>query len=219
MAAGDITDGMVADVRTRVGAQSESGVLTPQILAYLNMGIQDMVQRLNDGALPTITATATGTVSAASAPCHATAVYFALPADFLRERIVKYVDSQCNRLDISRIDMIDHSGSHRAPSATNPWYYIWEDLVYIQSGSQSLVAYTFEYVSVPVTITTDVDPDIPVVYNDIAVDFAVALCRFQRKEFKEWQRIMDDYEERIRFINSRLEGPLSEREPGDIREG
>jgi hypothetical protein len=216
MAAGDISDSLVADVRSRTGTQSQSGILTAQIFAYLNMGIQDLAQRLNDLALDTLTRTATGTVSAASAPSHSTAVYFALPADFMRERMVKYVDSQCTRLDISRIDEIDYPGSHRAATTTEPWYYIWEGRCYIQAGVQTLVAYTLEYTAVPVTITTDVDPDTPPILNDVIVDFAVALCRWQKDEVAEYLRIMDSYRKRIMVINSRARGPLSEREPGDL---
>ena len=78
MAAGDVTDKLVDQVRSRLGEPSKQGLLDEEIIGYLNFAQRDLAIRLNDAAVPELTPVVTDHLVAARA---------AVPADLQRVRL------------------------------------------------------------------------------------------------------------------------------------
>lgn len=214
MAAGDITKILRDNVRVRVGEPSKTGILDAQVLAYLNAAQDDLLIRVDNGALGSVSETDTGNLTAAAEPCHTGAVSVALPADFVREIIVMYDDIQAKLVEVSELDQLDDS-YHRAPSTTNPYYYIWNELLYVEAGTTAQTAYSLYHINRPAVLTLTVDPTISDEFFGMMEDFAVARCREQTGDYDEKRRILEQYKNRCIVLNSRWGAPVYEGEPGD----
>lgn len=214
MAAGDITKVLMANVRVRVGEASKTGILDAQVLAYLNAAQDDILIRVDNGPLGSVSETATGDLTTAAEPCHTGAVSIALPADFVREIIVLYDDIQAKCIDISKLDQVDDN-YHRAPTTTNPYYYIWNELLYVEAGVTTTTAHSLYHINRPAVLSLTVDPTISDEFFGMMEDFAVALCREQTGDYEEKRRIRQQYKDRCTILNSRWGAPVYEGQPGD----
>jgi len=218
MAAGDITKELRDNVRVRVGEASQSGILDAQIVAYMNAAMDDLLIRVDNAPFSSCTATDTGNLTEAAEPCHTGAVSATLPTDFIREITVFYVDEQANLIEVSRLDEIDNS-SHREPSATNVYYYIWDGSLFAEAGAVTTKAYTLHYIQRPTEMSLTVDPTVSDEFHGLIEDFAVARCREQLGQFEEKQRILQHYSNRCLVLNSRWKAPAYEGMPGDAARG
>lgn len=220
MAAGDLTDTLVDRVRSRTGQPSKQGILDDEILAYLNRGQMDLHLRLNDNAMPLLKAQATGNLTASRV---------ALPTDFSRMVLVRIgADKIVARpWEVLELDTLEDNVYH-LPSLSNPYYFLWynatDEDIRLQvevSAPASTAAYIVDYIKRPAEIDTDTDPVYSTHLHNLLVDFAVARCREQRKEYPEARRVTRLYYERIMAINTRhrtLPGPYEEK-PHDAPAG
>ena len=109
MAAGDISDTMVTNVRQRLGEWATSGLLTAEIFTALNQGQLDIANSLPDGALDDLTNLATGNLTASRV---------AKPSDILRMRLVLIAGVKAKRRNVSEFPIT-------GASAANVHYSIW----------------------------------------------------------------------------------------------
>jgi len=217
MAAGDVTDGLVDLVRAHLGQASQAGMLTVDILKFLNMGQAAVVRRLNDNAMPELCAVVSGTLTASRV---------AFPADFMRERFVEFgaTDIWARRWNITELDALDNN-TLTAPSLTTPYQYTWKNVTdnalrlhIAVAAPTSTGAYKLHYVKQPADMTTDVDPVIGRDKHGLLVEFALWLSWIQRGQAEEGERhwaLMIDGINRINARHSRG-GSRNESKSGDI---
>jgi len=218
MAAGDVTDELVSRVRTRLGEPSESGMLTSDIISFLNYAQYDLVWRIDDAALKGLTTTATGTASSASDPCPDDAIEAALPTDLMRERTVLCDDVQATRIEVSELDSPVHN-VYRSPSDEEPQYMIWNGMLYIIAGDTTDHSYTLYYVAEPTDVATDTDPDLEPEHHSMLINMAVARSREMKGNVGEKQRLIKVYRTNTRIHNSRWGTDRYENIPGDSPQG
>lgn len=119
MAAGDISDAMVVNVRQRLGEWATSGLLNAEIFTALNQGQLDIANSLPDGALDDLTKLASGNLTASRV---------AKPSDILRMRLVLIGGVEAKLRNVSEFPI---SGA----SPTNVHYTVWDD-----AGTELIVA-------------------------------------------------------------------------------
>jgi len=206
MAAGDITDAMVARIRERIGEVATSGLLDSEIISQLNRAQSHLATHLCDEAMPELKQTVEGNLTASQAT---------LPSDFWRERLLTVAGVYANKVNVSELDNINDA------SASNVYYYIWgatgNAVLVVEMGDPaSTVACKLWYMRYPTTVSTSVDPDFTEPNRWMLEDFAVAECLRMRQRHAEAETVIARYMTMIRTVNSRYRlGEQFEGHPGD----
>lgn len=165
---------LVGRVRYKAGLQSIQAVANEDIVAHLNRGQEFLMWGLHVSAMPEMSELASGTLTNSRV---------GLPADFGFEQLVEVGSTLKTARPVapSQLDQLSNIPQH-APSATQPWYYIWHNAtdnarrLHIEIGAPaSTAAYELRYIQSP----TDIDlvssnPEWRERYNDLLVDFAVS---------------------------------------------
>jgi len=210
--AGAVAQGLRDRVRARVGKPSESGLETVDIYAWLNEAQHELIWRLNDGAIPEMTAIATGVLTNSRV---------ALPTLYWRDWLLQIgtTDKVATRWDVTELDALDNN-TLTLPAADNPYYFVWyhptDAAVRLQvdiSSPTSTDAYDLYYVKTPTDMSDSVDPVLTAEKHELLLDFAVIRYREQRGEYPEAQRIWNGYIAKINAWNSRY-APGSRHEGG-----
>jgi len=210
MAAGDITDAMVLEIRSRIGEAATSGLSDAEVLYAINNAQYDLGERLCDAAMPEMTKTVTGSF---------TANKIALPADCWRPRaLAAPAGTWAIHRPITQLYAIGDTGV-QAPSATDVIWYVWYNTsgaYIITDGCPGTSPYVLYYVTMPVTATTSVDPLYWAPRLELVKEFALAELLRLRQRFDEWQAIYQGYLYKIALINSRFrDGMAYDGLPGD----
>lgn len=211
MAAGDRTARLVAQVRSRIGEITAQGIPNSDILAYLNEAQADLCWQLNDAALAVLSEQYAGALTIDEAG-------YALPTDFLRERLVVYKTKVATRVRVS--DLADLTlNTYRVPTEANPSYYLWDGCqLWLRAGLKTSGLYNLYYQRSPVAMSATVDPELPEEHNDLLVTFAVSRCREATGDFGESERLWAQYLTSASTINSRhYHGTPFDGVPGDRR--
>lgn len=204
MAAGDISDSMVAQVRARSGLESVQQVTDADIFRFLNAGQRYLGLALRHGILPALLKRASGTLSSSK---------ITLPSDFIYEQIlmVGADESVARPIATAHYDQILGNTLH-VPSLDTPYYQIWYDSdasavrlnVYVGNAS-STAAYVLDYWALPPDIDTDTDPVVPASVQTMMVEFAVARLREYQRAPAVKEQIFAQLHENINVLNSRYD--------------
>lgn len=170
MAAGDITQDMIATVRYRLGDPGGARYSEAEILSYLNEAQRETADSLCDAALWALT-------RVQSIPLIAGTSTYALETDFLRQSRVLYKGYDATLWPIHDWRAI-RDNAHHETSETNPYYVIWDGKsiefavgTVTQAGSEK--AYVW-YVKEPTEISLTVDPEFPKHFRNIIEQHAYA---------------------------------------------
>lgn len=218
MAAGDVTDKLVDQVRSRLGEPSKQGLLDEEIIGYLNFAQRDLAIRLNDAAVPELTPVVTDNLVASRA---------AVPADLQRVRLLTI---GANKIPATRWPVPERDAFtdniYVAPSDDEPYYWLFfnttDDAVrfHVEVGDPACVdAYELHYTKNPTVMTTDVDPEVNMRWHGLMVDMAVALARCSKGDWREYDRLRRKYLSRSQKANARYseQGVIPrDDEPGDV---
>lgn len=201
----------MAQVRARIGDPDEQGIRDSEVYGYLNEAQQDLCLQLQDAALWSlgIQATAALTIDEAA---------YALPTDFMRERVVTYKTIVAKRWPILHLGALATNVYH-TPTEANPYYYLWDgSYLWLRAGTKTAGSYYVDYLKVPTDMSVSVDPTLPSEFDPAMVTFAVSRCREQRGIFDESERLWMEYLGMCSVINSRYSGGLPyDNVPGDRR--
>ncbi len=202
---------MIAAVRGRINEPSEQQLTNAQLLTFLNDAQQELCIQLNDGALWSLKASVIRALTLNEAA-------YALPADFMREEILSYKGIVARRWSVRELDALSGSNVLHEPSETRPYYYIWNNQLWIRAGTKTSGNYRFYYVAAPTDMTTVLDPEVPVEYDDLMVTFATSLCREAQALPEEAERLRQEFLGRCAIVNSRFSGSMPhDTVPGDRR--
>lgn len=215
MAAGDVSEALLARVRSRINEPSAGEWEDSEIYSSLTRGQVDLVSnQLADGALA-------GVRKIMSDDLVATQSAYDLPTDFLRARYVLYKDIGARhwlKRFIAALGEGTAAGNvHVAPSETNPFYYFHADQLVFAVGAVTQAdseKYKLFYIRSPVDITASVDPEIATYLHGLLVEFAVSRCREQSRAFEEAADTMAEYMELCSLVNSRYRGTIGYDGPG-----
>lgn len=198
---------LIGRVRFITGQASEQGVTDSDIVAHLNRGQEFLVWSLMASAMPEMCETATGSLNASRV---------ALPSDFCFEQAVEVGTSliTARPYPVTQLDALEDGHIPQfAPSAEQPYYYIWHNatdgakrLHILLGAPTSTAAYSLRYVRKPTDLdTTSEDPAWNERLCDVLVDWGAMRVHEHLKNFEEmdyrWTLIVD----RLRTINSRFQ--------------
>lgn len=198
MAAGAITSELITLVRSRYGEPSEQGLFTSYILGFLNLAQNNLALMCNDAAVWALTEQATAALTLDEEP-------YALPANFLRERVVKYKTIVAHRLEVIRLDSIANN-VYRLPTETEPRYFIWNGKLYLKAGTKTAGSYYLDYIKSPSQMSESVDPILGREFDEAMVTCALSFCREGRGHSEEAESLWQEYLGMIKVMNSRHSG-------------
>ena len=200
MAAGDLSDAMVARTRERLGEWSTDGLLDAEIFARLNHGQFDLAWRLPDATMLGLQSSATASLSSSA---------FTLPTDFWRFRRLKVGSYYAKLWAVSKVEALRGQAK---PAAATPFCTIWGQTCTVHiAAPTSTATYLLDYMAEPATITTSIDPDFDTNLHYMIETFAVVECLRLRQRWDEAAIIRAEYEDLVKIIVSRYsEGPLYE---------
>lgn len=188
MAAGDITDDMVATIRHRLGDPGGLQWDDSELLINLNEALRMLADYLKDGALFALTEVKEQALTTAVNS-------YALPTDFLRERRVVYIAVPAVKWDLDRLQALS-SNAHYTPAATEPYYLLWDAKIellvggVVQGGTDSVDIW---YIKQPTTVTTSVDPEVGRQYRNVLEDMVVEAALSQGEmPFSEQAQVMHE---------------------------
>ena len=201
-AANGRTPQLMALVRARIGEPSQQGVQNSEIIGYLNEAQFDLCAQLNDAALYALLEEQVGTLTLDALP-------YALPADFMRARVLKYKAIVAQRWPIIALDALTNDALH-VPSESKPFYYLWDSQLWIEAGTKTAGSYYLHYYRLPVDMadTTSSSPSLPLELDGLLIAFAVSRCRESKGDAGESEQLWQEYLSRCEIINSRYNGAL-----------
>ncbi len=196
-------------VRERVADYTGVRWTDATLYRYLNDGFLAVANQLDDEALFSLydletTSLVTGTVA------------YALPSDFLRERMVAYKSVYATRLNVRDL----HTNSLQTPSETEPYYYIWGGSLRFTNSVTNAGTDTFKlwYIKKPTAVAAGVETELGDAYHGLAEDYAVALALMETDGawgYAQW--LMELFREEVGIINARFGGPtVFEGVPSDV---
>lgn len=194
------TPQLLALVRARIGEPSQQGVQDSEIIGYLNEAQLDLCIQLDDAALYPLLEQADTALTLNTLP-------YALPADFMRARVLEYKAIVAQRWPIGQLDALTGNALH-VPSETKPFYYLWDNLLWIEAGTKTAGSYHLHYYRLPTdqdaTVTSS--PSTPLELDSLLVGFVVSRCRESKGDGAESERLWQEYVGRCQLINSRYSG-------------
>lgn len=209
MAAGDISQALLARVRSRFGTGATYGLTDDEVYHHLNRGQLDLMWRMNPALLDCYTASASGSLVSSR---------FAIPSDFWRERLLLVGGVKAKRLEITELGSLGPMNA----AADQPYYYIWYNATdgaikfHVEIGdAASTAAYVLYYLKSPAGITSSVDPLLPASLQDLLVEFAISRVYANQREYQAAGQAMERYLQRCTRLNTRyLTGEWHEGPPG-----
>ena len=201
MPAGDISKGMLAVVRARIGDLAGTIRSDAEIYGFLNTGFRLLAQELNDAAIPYLTKVQSASLTGAQNA-------YNLPADFLRERIVKYKGLFARRWRLSETEAL-RTHAFIVKSETEPYYRIWNKELYFEVGTVSQVngdTYELWYIKIPTAISAAADPELPKQYFDVVEDLAVSLCMEPGRQVEAARFFLLEHQRKVDLIDVRFDG-------------
>lgn len=199
------TPGIISKVRARANSLSSQAVSDDQILDLLDEAQRDLCIQLNDAALGALSHIQTAALTLDENP-------YALPTRFLREIYVTYKpgtasEVQAVRWQVHRLyDLVNNP--LLTPAETKPFYYFWDNALYIKAGTKTAGSYSLCYIATPADLTTATNPELPIDYDDLLVTFAVSRIAESRAMPDESEAFWSEYLERCAVINSHHSGEL-----------
>jgi hypothetical protein len=232
MSAGDISRVMKLRVRKRVGDESAQVFPDAEVYCWLSEALRDVSSRLPDLSLGSLCATYTwgpGTTDDGAISAGQSA--YDLPADFLRERALKYTDASAatatwaERIPVRELKL--QAEVLRAASGAKPYYWFWNGQVNVEVGTVAAAdSFTLYYVKHPAdydvsvntagteslaaetgAISDSVDPTIPRHYFRAIEEFAVARCSEVLHQADTASYFMQTYEKLLTDIKARYVVP------------
>jgi hypothetical protein len=194
------TPEIIARVRARANSLSSQAVSDDVILDLLDEAQIDLCLQLNDAALGPMQHVQTAALTLDE-------VGYALPTRFLRETVLTYHTGASDavaaiRWQVHRLyDLVGNP--NLKPSEAKPFYYFWDNLLYIRAGTKTAGNYALYYIRTPAALTTATDPELSVEYDGLLETFAVARCWEGRAEYAEAETLWAEYLGRCQVINSR----------------
>lgn len=204
---------LLAQVRSRVNEPSEQGILTAAVLAHLNEAQHDLCLQLSDAALYALQEEYEGTLTLDEAP-------YALPTDFMRERVLKYKTIVARRWPVFQLDALWGSNAYNVPTQATPYWFLWNNQLFIKAGTKTAGSYYLHYYKTPTDMSTAVtsSPSLPMELDGLMVMFAVMRVREGQGQLAESERLWQEYLDRCAVINSRYGGQMPyDGLPGDGR--
>jgi hypothetical protein len=198
---GVLADDMIFTVRLRVGDLSADNWKDPALYAFLSEGQRHLARYLTDGALYML-------ASIAETALEADVAEYDLPADFLRDRALKYKSVWARRWPLSEEEALRRPGQMQ-PTEDNPFYIIrgtqvrFPRLTVTQDNGD---AFALWYVRLPLDIAGDQEPELPVTLHNLIEDFAVARCFEGREEFGTAALMQAHVLEQVLMVNARYTG-------------
>ena len=168
MAVGDTSKALLSSLRYRLGDPASLLYSDATLYRALNWGYMEAANSLPDAALYQLFALDAVALVASTS-------YYALPGDYLRERVLVYKDLPAKRWDISEVGTLG-LGTLAEPSEDHPLYYVWAGRLYFpfvvtQAGGET---YDLYYVKQPVTISDSADPELGPEFDDIVEQYAAS---------------------------------------------
>lgn len=204
---------MLGVVRARLGDPGKTTWKDAALYAYLTEAQRHLANELCDAGLWPLCARATITIIAEQ-------TNYDLPADFLRERLVKYKTRFARRWSLADEDSL-RDNPQTAPSETNPFYYVWNgDLQFpritpTQAGGETIDLW---YLAAPGPISAVSEPILPKPYFNTMETWAVARALEQNEQFEVADVEMAHVVEETILYNSRYSGkPAYDGVPNDPR--
>ena len=202
---------MLAAVRGRINEPSEQGLTNAQLLIFLNDAQMELCIELNDGALAALKTSQTVALTLDEAA-------YALPTTFMREQVLKYKTILARRWSVRELDALSGTNVLHEPTEGRPYYFLWNNQLWIRAGTKTAGNYIFYYLAEPTDMTVVLDPSLPVEYDDMMTTFAVSLCREAQGQLAEAERMRQEFLGRCRVVNSRFGGAAPyDNVPGDRR--
>jgi hypothetical protein len=217
--------------RLDIGTPSASTVPTEtEIYRWLNMGMLDITNKAIDDAIPTLWATAeltggdfslvheeAGPSPPASAIDHYWVTTSGFPTDFLRPIDVEFwrasedgADGVLSKDRMYKVFLLHRSMAQAwmtnalyAATVTAPIGYIWGNQLYISLGDDFFTndKVQLHYIKEPARIGTGVEPQLPHVFQDYMVQYAVIRAKIQDGKLEEVPALTAAYEQGIQQIN------------------
>ena len=219
MAAGDLSDGLVTEIRVRLGEPTANVWLDAEVFHYLNeaqlvvAGIEAL-----DAALWPLSEIENGTWVAGTSA-------YALPALFLRERYVTVGGQMARRVPVLGLDAL-RSDTFFEPSLAVPFYAIIDGKLQFYTGGAdpAVLEWKLYYMKRPgvAQITTSADPMVPKLLHDALADYAVSRCWEQALQFEQAQAARAQFTQKIEALKRRYgTGAPSDMPAGDpaLRQG
>ncbi len=125
---------------------------------------------------------------------------YALPADFIVEKRVTYLNTRMKKTTIDVVDDWLDSKDDPSTASTPTFYYIVGNKIGFYPTPVGAVANPIKvtYVKAPVALAADGDiPEIPVHMHEDIVRYALGRAREQSEQFEVAQAIMNDYDKRL----------------------
>ena len=217
MAAGDISDDMLARVRSYLNEPAARTWEDLELYRYLTVAQRDLADRLPDAALWQLQEIVRGTWTSAQFD-------YALPADFLRARSAAIGGATSAAATPAVYMALEDfnamlANNYFGASKTQPFWSVDHNLLKFHTASQNpdVSTYWLFYLRTPVDITTNVDPEIARIYEAAIVDFAMSQAWEQANQFGKAERILAHYKQRLAAICERYggEGKAHQGVPGD----
>lgn len=202
MAAGDITQDMVAVVRHRLGDPGGTQWSEAELLSYLNEAQRQLADDLCDGALHELTFVQSITLETAVAA-------YSLNSNFLRVRRVVYKADDAILWPIADIRALRENAHHEG-SETVPYYVVWDGKTiefFVGTGGVTQtngdVALVY-YIKSPTDMSLSVDMELGSQYRNIVEQraYATALSAAPEGDTQTAEIEMQMYDFLVEVINS-----------------
>lgn len=194
------TPEIIARVRSRANSLSTQAVGDDVILNLLDEAQIDLCLQLNDAALG-------GMQHVQIAALTLDEAGYALPDRFLRATALTYKVGTASAVQGQRwpvYRLYDLTGNPLyKPGEARPFWYLWDNLLYIRAGTKTAGNYALYYIRTPAALTTATNPELPLEYDGLLETFAVARCWEGRAEYGEAEVLWQEYLGHCMVINSR----------------
>jgi len=212
--AGTLTAELVLRVRRRVGDLAGVTWSDSTIRGYLSEAQTRLAASLHPGVLHDLSKVAGATLTAALAD-------YALPSDFLRERLVLYKTLTAKRTPAEEYPL-KTTGGLAGQSETKPHYWLWGGYLKFLVGTVTQTngdTYELWYILDPPALSASVDPVVARPLYGLLEEYAVGRCLEENGQPRVAAMILQRFEDLCRIINARCsgnvihDGPLTDRRP------
>ena len=216
--AGEVSQALKADVRSRIGEPSEQGVLTSEIYGALNEAQRELLNQLNDVALTAVMEEYPISITADEMP-------YAYPTDLQRLRGVKYKTVEAKPWPVRHLGALANNVLH-TPSETNVYLIQWSQAApnagnfFLRAGSKVIGGgseIVVRYLETPAVMSDTVDPSfLGNNLHGLMVTHAVMRMREKQNKDEEAERLWSEFNEGCAILNSRSQPvPPYDAKPGD----
>jgi hypothetical protein len=208
MAAGDRSQALVVSIRRFLNEPVEGSVLTADLYRYLTEAQMALAVDMDDAALGALYQQSLVSITLDQEP-------FALPANFLREQMVIWVNIPAIRWPVWH-QWQPGFGASAPPSMACPYWYIWNGYYQVLAGLRAAGAVRLNYLQVPVDVTAAVDPTLGTEFDDLMVWMAGSRACESVGDFETAALLTELYDGAVAEWNGRYSGrPPVDTIPGD----